>query len=300
MNLPKYIIGFDCVMQKYNPSIALIFGVIYQEEKYGENKEFRESPYFISDKGIISYGTVLRGLKILLRDNLIINTNPEAKGNETKHYKINKKKLIELSAEIDLINKIYDEEHSLKYELSLSYINPRISNEWLYSKNNLSPDNVKAYSTEEVYWQCSDCGHKWWAVIANRSNGRDCPKCAILLSESKISNKLKEYILENYKSETEYKIFKNPKTNRYLPYDIYIYDDIFIEIHGLQHYLFVKYWHKNQEGFEYSQYKDKIKKEYARENGSYIEVDLRKIKSIEEAIEYVENILSTLNVIRKE
>ncbi len=146
---------------------------------------------------------------------------------------------------------------------NLEYINPKLSKEWIDSENGLFPRDVTEFSTEKVLWECTLCKHQWWAFVYKRSSGRGCSKCADQQIESKIATQLKEYILQNYKAETEYKIFKNPKTNRYLPFDIYIYDNIFIEIHGIhgiQHYYYTSYYHKNQDEFEYSQYKDQIKK----------------------------------------
>jgi len=161
---------------------------------------------------------------------------------------------------------------------------------------------------EEVSWKCSKCGHKWDTKIINRSNGTGCPKCYDLQKESTIANKLKEYFKENYDAEDEYKILKNPDTGYWLPYDIYIpygknpdLNGFYIEVHWEQHYK-VCYFHKlsakknrttPEEEFEYQKYKDKIKKTFAKKNGIYVEVDLRKIKTDEEAIGYIESILKT-------
>ncbi len=170
---------------------------------------------------------------------------------------------------------------------TLMYLRPDLVDEFLYSEHNKNPDELTSHSNDCAYWKCKDCGHEWWAIINSRTAGRDCPNCADENKESKIATQLKKYILGNYIAKTEYKIFKNPESNYYLPYDIYIYDNIYIEIHGLQHYKFVKHFYKNKEEFEHRQYLDKIKREFAENNGIYIEVDLRKIKTVEEAIEYV-------------
>ena len=74
---------------------------------------------------------------------------------------------------------------------------------------------------------------------------------------------------------------------------------IAIEVHGEQHYKLGGIHRMSskrsgtspEEEFKYQKYKDKIKMEYAKRNGIYIEIDLRKIKTIEKAIEYIENIL---------
>ena len=72
---------------------------------------------------------------------------------------------------------------------------------------------------------------------------------------------------------------------------------IYIEINGKQHYI-LNTWHyalakKNgttpEEELNYQKTRDKLKRTFARKNGKFIEIDLRKIKSLEEAIEYFES-----------
>ncbi len=175
----------------------------------------------------------------------------------------------------------------------LSIIKPNIAKEWHPTKNgDLTPDDVSYGSDKKVWWLCSKCDKDYFSVINSRTiAGNSCSNCYNIHKESKLATELKEYILKNYKSQVEYNKVRNPKTNKYLPYDIYIYNNIYIEIHGLQHYKYVKYFHKNKEEFEYRKSLDKIKRAYAEDNGTYIEIDLRKIKTIEEAIKYVEEYL---------
>ncbi len=179
----------------------------------------------------------------------------------------------------------------------LSITNPSIAAEWHPIKNNnLTSKDVSFGSDKKVWWLCSKCSNEWFAQIHGRVNGSGCPKCALLQIESKVATQLKEYILKNYNAETEYKILRNSKTNYYLPFDIYIHNNIYIEIHGIQHYKFSTLFYKNQEEFKYRQYLDLIKKEFAEQNGIYIEIDLRKIKNVEDAIQYIENILINGNL----
>lgn len=116
------------------------------------------------------------------------------------------------------------------------------------------------------------------------------------VNQSLIALLLKSYFKEKYEAEVEYKIFKNPETEYWLPYDIYIpygenpeLNGFYIEVHGEQHYKFIELWHKTKERFEYQKYKDKLKKKFAKKNGFYVEIDLRRIKTVEEAIEYIES-----------
>jgi hypothetical protein len=164
-------------------------------------------------------------------------------------------------------------------------------------------ENYKSPKGEErVKWLCNcQCGNK--VEVNANSLKRGYTKSCGCLSESIIANELKKYFFENYRAYTEYRILKNPKTNCYLPYDIYIpngnnskINGIYVEINGKQHYDLHR-WHNIQakennttslQEFEYQKYRDELKKEFAIKNGTYIEIDLRKIESVEQAIKYIE------------
>jgi hypothetical protein len=181
---------------------------------------------------------------------------------------------------------------------------PELISEWDSNRNkNLSPFDVSYGSNKKVWWVCKK-GHKWNASIKSRTKGNGCKKCSDEQKESKIASELKQYILNKYQAKEEYSILKNPETNRPLPFDIYIFggqnpelNGVYIEVHWLQHYK-ITWWHKKmadkkgitpEQEFEYRKKLDDIKKKFAKKNGVYIEVNLKKIKNIFEAIEYVEN-----------
>lgn len=165
-------------------------------------------------------------------------------------------------------------------------------------------EKIKNHKRTKWLCQC-DCGNKTeiWGRHLLRGDTQSCG----CISESFISTNIKRYCLKNHNAKTEYNICKNPITNRYLPYDIYIYqgknrklNGIYIEINGVQHYE-INNWHVLQSKrrgttpeteFENQRYKDKLKKNFAKKNGIYIEIDLRKIKTTEEAIKHVENMLN--------
>ena len=108
------------------------------------------------------------------------------------------------------------------------------------------------------------------------------------LVESFIATEVKKYFSENYKGISEYKILKNIKGTHYLPYDIFLPDyNIFIEIQGIHHYQRISYWHKEIKDFEYQEEKDLLKKNYAENHGIFVEVDLRKILTSEDAINLI-------------
>lgn len=66
----------------------------------------------------------------------------------------------------------------LKGYNDLQTINPALSKEWNYEKNNgLLPEGVTANNNIKVWWKCK-IGHEWQASIYNRSKGTGCPFCA--------------------------------------------------------------------------------------------------------------------------
>lgn len=84
---------------------------------------------------------------------------------------------------------------------------------------------------------------------------------------------------------------KNPKTGRWMPYDIYIPSEkIFCEVMGGQHYKYTPYFHRDESQFEELWVRDEIKEDYACSHGRYIEIDLRKVKTVEDAIKKFEGI----------
>lgn len=62
----------------------------------------------------------------------------------------------------------------------LQTMNPELSSEWNYDLNKDSkPNDIKAVSTQKVWWICSKCGYEWKESPNNRRrNGRGrCPAC---------------------------------------------------------------------------------------------------------------------------
>jgi len=141
-------------------------------------------------------------------------------------------------------------------------------------------------------WLCEcECGNKKKIRGIHLRNG-SVVSCGCL-SESVIALKLKEYCYKKYGAIIEYKGMRNPKTGRWLFFDIYLPEEkVFIEVHGKQHYQNENHFFKSKEDYEKRKEIDKIKKKFAKKNGIYIEIDLRKIKNIEQAISYVEKVLN--------
>lgn len=127
---------------------------------------------------------------------------------------------------------------------------------------------------------------------SNFRAGKGCNECAVHQNDSKVARGLKEYCKKTYPDTiTEYKIVKNPETGRYLPYDIYVPSEkLFCEVMGQQHYKEVPYFQREEDAFKKQFEHDNIKEDYAVKHGRYIEIDLRRIKTVEEAIESFESL----------
>ncbi len=151
-------------------------------------------------------------------------------------------------------------------------------------------------------WRCvCECGNIKDVLGDNLISGKTI-SCGCQIGESYIATEIKKYLKKSYVCKIEYKIFKNPKTKMWLPYDIYIpygensdLNGFYIEVHGHQHYRFTPFLHKTKEDFEYQKHKDKIKKKFAKKHGKYIEIDIRKSNNVSEIIKRIESIILSFN-----
>lgn len=184
----------------------------------------------------------------------------------------------------------------------LSILFPDIAKEWDYSKNKDIPNDVSYGSKQKRWWICSK-GHNYFASINNRTSGMNCRQCADEKKESTIATELKSWC-ENkfrklYYEEQDFEGLRSPK-NDILKFDIFIeqYEfrkALFIEIHGCQHYKLSGFHYlqarKNgttpDEEFKYCKKLDRMKRKFARKNGVYIEIDLRKMKTAKQAIDFI-------------
>ena len=176
----------------------------------------------------------------------------------------------------------------------LSVVRPDISKEWDDNLNEDTPDDVSFGSNKSRFWICPKGHPSYPSIISSRTSaGNGCPICANEQTESIVATELKQWCKTTFKYvDIEHRMFKNPETGWLLRCNIYIGEPkntngVYIEVHGEQHYQFNPYYHKTIENFENCKNRDKIKKKYAKKNGIYIEIDLRKIKTTEEAINYV-------------
>lgn len=52
---------------------------------------------------------------------------------------------------------------------------PAVAKTWS-GKNTLKPSEVAPFSNRKVLWRCEN-GHEWFARVADRARGHDCPYC---------------------------------------------------------------------------------------------------------------------------
>ena len=60
---------------------------------------------------------------------------------------------------------------------SFAEAHPELVPEWDSLKNDCGPDEISFGSHRKVFW-IGKCGHRWDAVVKNRSNGHGCPVCS--------------------------------------------------------------------------------------------------------------------------
>jgi len=153
-------------------------------------------------------------------------------------------------------------------ENNLLVCNPKLCEEWDYSKNKKRPEEYCPSSNKKIWWVCKKCGYEWKAFIYSRnSNSTGCPKC----NESKGEKQL-DYILTKYNiphdSQYTFDDLRGIK-NGLLKFDIPIFWDeektqlrMLIEYDGIFHYekIYVG------DGFETLKLHDKLKNEYCKNN----------------------------------
>ena len=136
--------------------------------------------------------------------------------------------------------------------------------------------NAYDYSTteyktakEKVTIICLKHGSFKQAPFNHLTSKQGCPKCRSSLGERSI----RKWLKNNNVIYTEQKKFdgcRNPKTNYPLKYDFYLPETkTLIEYDGKQHFV-VSYFgthHKTRKDLIETQYRDKIKTEYAEKNG---------------------------------
>lgn len=175
-----------------------------------------------------------------------------------------------------------------------SILYPELLNEWDFDKNKNVDVNSVSYGTQKkVWWICLKCGNSFFMGIGTRTHMNcGCPDCGYKLIESKMATEIKEYCKANHDSISEYKMLKNPKTDHWLKCDVYIPKfNLFIEIHGDQHYRYTKFYHDGKKTFDELQWRDEFKKKFAMENGLYLEIPIGKMRKSSVGIKIIEDFI---------
>ncbi|AQM73384.1 endonuclease [Noumeavirus] len=130
---------------------------------------------------------------------------------------------------------------------------------WSFERNEQSPRDVFSHSAKKFWFECEK-GHEFFSAISRISSGSWCPKC-----KNKTEAKMISFLEKNFKEPVhQFKASwcKNPKTNRFLPFDFCVSKTI-IELDGVQHYEQVGKWKSPEE----QQKTDRYKEERAVKNG---------------------------------
>jgi predicted nucleic acid-binding Zn-ribbon protein len=63
---------------------------------------------------------------------------------------------------------------------SLARLHPAVAAEWDGRRNGeLTPERVRPGSHLKAWWRCGACGHRWEALVHNRTQGHGCPRCGV-------------------------------------------------------------------------------------------------------------------------
>lgn len=137
------------------------------------------------------------------------------------------------------------------------------------------------------------CGYEF-SIMPNNFMGKQssrCPRCASEKIQSKLATYLKKYFSENHGALEEYYDCPSPNGKGYLPYDIYIPSQkIYVEVQGQQHYEEIGFFHRKKGSFEKRLLYDKAKKEHAKRNGIYVEIDIRE-HDVTSAVKLIESMM---------
>lgn len=163
---------------------------------------------------------------------------------------------------------------------------PDILEEWDYSKNNVSPEEIAYSGGNKYYWICKRCFNSWYMRLSDRTiQGKGCPECN--LKQSKGSRKIEDFLIKNSISYEKEKKFDGCNYKQPLRFDFYLsMFDICIEYQGKQHYEPIEYF-GGLSGFEETKIRDAIKKEFCLNNSiKLIEISYKNERKIEKILNF--------------
>lgn len=153
-----------------------------------------------------------------------------------------------------------------------------------HTDNNISPFKVSSASGKKYKFICETCGNIFHKVIYSIKNQNQwCPNCTSSKGERRVSSWLR---LKNIEYESE-KTFDHLVSDigSSLRYDFYLPGyNLLIEYDGIQHDKWVEGL-MTEEGFKRLQYHDKLKNEYAANNGiKLIRIKAKDFDNIEDIL----------------
>lgn len=165
-----------------------------------------------------------------------------------------------------------------------------------YVKSTRDYQLLSDYKTyhEDVEMKHLICGKEYFVKPSKFKHGkRRCPHCNGSNGELTIQS----FLDKNKISYEREKKFKDMIYKECLRMDFYLHDyNMCIEFHGRQHYEFIELFHKTYDGFLERTKKDKIKKEYCRNNNiKYIEISYKDFENIESILSKQLGITNSLN-----
>ena len=141
---------------------------------------------------------------------------------------------------------------------------PKEYKDYCDKNTNYIPIDTYIDSSTKIKHKCNRCGNVWEIKPNDIYTGYGCPVCSESHGEKYIRNYLNKH---NIKYESQ-KRFHDLKDKTYLSYDFYLPDyNILIEYQGIQHYESVSFNGKDYTDLEKQQEHDKLKREYAKNNG---------------------------------
>lgn len=132
-----------------------------------------------------------------------------------------------------------------------------------------------------VHFHCKRCNEDHVLTWQNlkRGMGHDCAG-VLSTGETLVKEWLEKH---NIAFCTQYDTLKciNPDTGHQLPYDFQVTNHkLIIEVQGLQHDIFIPWFHVDEEGFEYQKHKDVYKRQFAEKSGyTVLEIHQKDIDS---------------------
>jgi hypothetical protein len=166
-------------------------------------------------------------------------------------------------------SKILCQDNKCKFCRDKSFASYDKSQYWSI-KNKLNPRDVFKYSHSKFLFDCDICNKEFKSRIDDVSNGSWCPFC-----KCKTEKLILEF-LSSFNPKHQYKVdwCKNRETNKYLPFDIFIFVtindiiyNIIIEVDGRQHFMNIDCWNSNAED---NLDRDIYKMKQALDNNHYI------------------------------